>query len=66
MMCRLEMVSMGKLMFRSGMVMDRTKQLDKLAFNIQQLRNRHGTHLEERKRIENAESPKKCSADIER
>lgn len=65
MMCRLEMVSMGKFIFRSGHLIDRTKQLDKLAFTVQQLRNRYGTHLEERKRIENAESPKQRSADIE-
>ena len=32
MMCRLEMVSMGKFIFRSGHLIDRTKQLDKLAF----------------------------------
>jgi len=65
MMVRLELTELGHEQFRSGMVVDRTKQLDKLAFQIQQLRNRHGTHIEERKRIEEAESPKKCSADIE-
>merc|ERR1712087_625578 len=39
--------------------------LDKMAFNIQQLRNRYQTHLDERKRIEMAASPKQCALNIE-
>ena len=65
MMVRLELTELGYEQFRSGMIIDRTKQLDKLAFNIQQLRNRYNTHLEERKRIDNASSPNECAINIE-
>jgi len=65
MMVRLELTELGHEEFRSGMIIDRTKQLDKLAFNIQQLRNRYNTHLEERKRIDNASSPNECASNIE-
>lgn len=65
MMVRLELTELGQLQFKSGMVMDRTKQLDKLAFNIQQLRNRFKTHEEEMRRINNAASPNECAINIE-
>eukprot|EP00483_Globobulimina_turgida_P005906 UN05916 len=65
MMVRLELTEFGYEQFRSGMMIDRTKQLDKLAFNIQQLRNRYNTHLEERKRIENAAAPNQSAQNIE-
>lgn len=64
-MCRLELTELGYDQFRSGMIVDRTKNLDKIAFNIQQLRNRYQTHLDERKRIEMAASPKQCAMNIE-
>merc|ERR1712228_588777 len=64
-MCRLEVTELGYAQFRSGMIVDRTKNLDKMAFNIQQLRNRYQTHLDERKRIEMAASPKQCAMNIE-
>merc|ERR1712048_1512744 len=63
-MCRLELTELGYEQFRSGMIADRTKNLDKMAFNIQQLRNRYHTQLDERKRIEMAMSPKQCMLNI--
>jgi len=65
MMVRLELTGCGYDEFRSGMLMDRTKQLEKIAFNIQQLRNRYNTQVDERQRIENAWSPHKCATSIE-
>merc|ERR1712228_737382 len=64
-MCRLEVTELGHGQFRSGMIVDRTKNLDKMAFSIQQLRNRYQTHLDERKRIEMAASPQQCAMNIE-
>merc|ERR1712129_126813 len=64
-MCRLELTELGNEQFRSGMIADRTKNLDKMAFNIQQLRNRYHTQLDERKRIEMATSPQQCAVNIE-
>eukprot|EP01084_Bolivina_argentea_P134135 236661_1 len=65
MMVRLELTCLGFEQFRSGMMVDHSKQLDKIAFNIQQLRNRYITHKEERKRISSAMSPEQCAATIE-
>ena len=48
------------------MLVDRTKHLDKLAFNVQQLRNRYNTTKEEQKRIENAKSREYCANLIEK
>lgn len=65
MMVRLELTECGYEQFRSGMVVDRSKNMDKLAFNIQQLRNRERVHRKEQLRIQNALDPKECALSIE-
>jgi len=65
MMVRLELTECGYEQFRSGMVVDRSKNMDKLAFNIQQLRNRERVHRKEQLRIQNALDPRECAQSIE-
>ena len=63
MMVRLELTELGYSQFR-GMLVDRSKSVDVLAYKVQQLRNQEETHLEEKNRILNAQSAKDSADDI--
>jgi len=65
-MTRLELVALGYDQFKSSGVVDRTNQLDMLAYKVHKIHSQIAVHSEEKVRIETAKSVDECAQSIQK